>query len=233
MHHIQRKILASLLYAVSLPYSAMRPERVESNHFAYHLEQLIRSGYVTKQDRRYCLSAKGLQIIDRMSQEGMQERVQPHIVSVIDITNEAGQTLLFKRFFQPHIFQYSLILGKTHYEETLMEAAEREVFEKTGLVLTGLRNRGTMYLDMRLDGMTVSKKLCHILSVQLTGSPQAAPLNPIRGECAWIDHTILLPNQAMCGLFAMKALLAEHEDVLFFAERTEEMTVSPEALAAS
>ncbi|HEX9153429.1 MAG TPA: hypothetical protein VF809_01275, partial [Candidatus Saccharimonadales bacterium] len=81
MHNIQRKILSKLLYAKECNYAAMRPKGVESNHFAYHLEQLIKDRLIIKQDKSYSLSPLGLSLIDRLSQEKMVERLQPHIVT--------------------------------------------------------------------------------------------------------------------------------------------------------
>ena len=142
VHHIQRKILAKLLYAVSLPYARLRPGGIESNHFAYHLEQLLAAKLVSKHDRQYALTPKGLSEIDRMSHANMTGRLQPHIVTAVDITSADGQTLLFKRNFQPYIFRVGFPLGKTHYSENVAAAAARELQEKTGLTGIALRQRG-------------------------------------------------------------------------------------------
>ncbi|HSW66789.1 MAG TPA: hypothetical protein VLI54_06650 [Bacillota bacterium] len=101
MHNIQRKILGKLLYAKWLGYAQMRPAGIESNHYAYHLDQLVRTGLVIKKDKKYSLSAQGLSAVDRMSQEEMVDRVQPRIVTAVDITTDDGQSLLFRRGFQP------------------------------------------------------------------------------------------------------------------------------------
>jgi 8-oxo-dGTP pyrophosphatase MutT (NUDIX family) len=221
MHHIQRKILEKLLYAEELNYAAMRPQSVESNLYAYHLEQLVKEGLVAKRDKQYALSLLGMSVIDRMSHKNMTARLQPHIVTVIDVTNGAGQTALFKRHFQPYINRYSFPLGKTHYEEDIMSAAVRELEEKTGLTGLPLTQRGILYLESHQGGVTVSKILCHVFQATVEGAPPIKSAASHRGEAVWLDHTALKPAQVMPGVFATKQLLQEHNS-FFFAELSEE-----------
>lgn len=221
MHYIQRKILGKLLYAESLSYSAMRPEGIESNHYAYHLEQLIKDGLVVKHDSQYTLSVSGLRLVDRMSQERMTDRLQPHIVTAIDITNAAGQTLVFKRKFQPYIHRLGFPLGKTHYEESLFDVAKRELREKTGLEGISLTHRGLIYVTTVQDDLTISKIACHVFQGRAEESLLVKPDAEHRGECFWLDHTTLGASDVMPGFFAIKELLKTSEG-LFFDEVCEQ-----------
>lgn len=221
MHHIQRKILNALLYAESLGYAQMRPKGVESNHFSYHLDQLVKDGLVVKHDKQYSLTPNGLQFVDRLSQQKMVDRLQPHIVTAIDITNAAGQTLVYTRRFQPYINRIGFPLGKTHYEEAVETAAIRELTEKTGLTDIPLRHRGMVYLESKIQGVTISKVLYHIF--QGTTEQQPITVDATRGECAWTDHTVLKDQEVMPGFKAIKTLLDGPSDSLFFAELCEEM----------
>lgn len=219
MHHIQRKILAKLLYAESLAYSQMRPTGVESNHFAYHLDQLVRAGMVAKHDKQYSLAPEGLAAVDRMSQEKMVDRLQPHILTVIDITNDHGQTLLYKRAFQPYIHKYSFPLGKTHLEESVAEAAARELQEKTGLTGIPLTQRGIVYTHVLQDGVTITKSLCHVFAAQVEGTPDIQTAAH-RGSVEWADAAKFTPEQMMPGFLEIKQLLNSDQPGLFFAEFT-------------
>lgn len=221
MHHIQRKILEKLLYAEALSYAALRPAGIESNHYAYHLDRLVKDGLIAKNDKQYTLSPLGLSTIDRLSHAKMTERIQPHIVTIIDVTNEHGQTVVFKRNFQPYIHRLSFPLGKTHIEESLMAAAERELAEKTGLQGVPLTQRGIVYLTSLRDGTRVSKILCHVFQGTVTGSPTVAATDSKRGETMWVDHTTLQRHELMPGFMAIKQLLANSPE-LFFAEISEE-----------
>jgi ADP-ribose pyrophosphatase YjhB (NUDIX family) len=221
VHHIQRKILAKLLYAESLTYSQMRPVGVESNHFAYHLEQLVHDGVVNKKDKQYFLTPEGLSQVDRLSQEKMVDRVQPHILTVIDITNAKGETLLFKRAFQPYIYKFGFPLGKTHLEETVETAAVRELQEKTGLDDIPLVQRGIVYVHVKQRDVTITKALCHVFSGQVK---EALAVNPPlhRGSCYWEEVSTLPTTDFMPGFLDIKKLLQNDKPGLFFAELTYE-----------
>jgi 8-oxo-dGTP pyrophosphatase MutT (NUDIX family) len=216
VHHIQRQILEKLLYAESLNYAGMRPVSVESNHFAYHLDQLIHEGLIVKHDKQYTLSTAGLRTVDRMSQQKMVDRLQPHIVVAVDVTTPDGQTLLFKRNFQPYIYRVGFPLGKTHYEETIADAAVRELYEKTGLQDIPLTYRGHAYIDARQDGQTISKVLYHIFHGDVAAPLSTSPPSP-RGECLWGDAANFSDSEAMPGFHQVKQLLSGGPE-LFFEE---------------
>lgn len=210
--------MGKLLYAESLAYSQMRPTGVESNHFAYHLDQLVKDDIVGKQDKRYFLAPQGLATVDRMSQEKMVPRQQPHILTVVDITNAKGQTLVFRRAFQPYIQKFGFPLGKTHLEESVAEAAERELREKTGLSGIALTQRGMVYVHVKQQDITITKALCHVLSGQVVSARPLCP-SPHRGQSRWADVSKLRPGQCMPGFLDIKQLLATSPPgQLFFAE---------------
>jgi len=217
VHHIQRKVLGKLLYAESLAYSKIKPAGVESNHFAYHLEQLVKQGIVAKKDKQYFLAPQGLALVDRMSQEKMVNRIQPHILTVIEITNATGQTLLFKRAFQPYIHKFGFPLGKTHLEETIEQAALRELEEKTGLTDIPLTQRGFVYIHVKQGGFTITKALCHVFSGRVEGSPGLPPATH-RGSCHWEDVAALPISYMMPGFLEIKHLLDTPQEGLFFSE---------------
>lgn len=216
MHHIQAKILRKLLYVADSNYAGMRPEQVESNHFAYHLEQLVKSRLVVKVGKRYRLSTTGLALIDRLSHEKMSDRVQPHIVTAIDLTTPNGQTLLFKRNFQPYLYLLGFPLGKVHYEEAIATAAARELQEKTGLSDIPLEHRGMVYIEARQEEVTISKVLYHVFHAEVP-KPLTTRAPAERGECLWADYRNYTKDQLMPGFLEVKHLL-EKSQTLFFAE---------------
>jgi ADP-ribose pyrophosphatase YjhB (NUDIX family) len=214
MHHIQSKILHQLLYVRETNYASLRPAGVESNHFAYHLEQLIRDGLIEKHDKSYLLSPRGLAYVDRLSQTAMNDRLQPHIVTAIDLTAPNGKTLLFKRNFQPYIHLVGLPVGKMHYDETVGAAAVRELQEKTGITDVALQHRGMVYIRAAKDGFAIGRVLYHVFHGDVDAElPAQAPSE--RGECYWGDHTQLRPDECMPGFLRIKQLLAESTELFF------------------
>lgn len=222
MHHIQRKILGLLMHAPSLTYAQMRPKGVESNHFAYHLEQLVKAGIIAKSDRSYTLTTEGLALADRVSHGDMAIRKQPHIVTTIHITNSQGQVLLFRHAFQPYIDMIGFPQGRTHYDERVGQAASRELFEKTGLQDVELSQRGIVYISAARGGQNISKIIAHVFSGAAEDGQETALVNPQQGACAWYDWTSLKAARCMPGFWQLKTLL-DTSDGFFFAEIEDEL----------
>jgi ADP-ribose pyrophosphatase YjhB (NUDIX family) len=211
------KILQKLLYIPSGSYAKLRLKGVESNHFAYHLDQLVKDGYIVKQDKTYRLSRWGITFVDGLSQERMFQREQPRIVTAIDLTTPDGKTLLFRRNFHPYYKLLDLPMGKIHMEETVAAAAERELKEKTGLAGIKLLHRGIAYVEGRQGKAILAKKLYHVFHAEVERE-LAVVTPPHRGECFWADHTLIPACEFVPGFLQIKALLASSRDLFFFAE---------------
>lgn len=130
MHYIQTYILDKLVHDKVLRNRDMRPPNVESNLYQYHLLQLQRDGYVQKIDGGYTLTGRGLAYADRHSTTLKKTRSQPKLITVIFITNSDGDLLLVPKKRQPFMDTYNLPSGKIHLDESIAEAAKRELQEK-------------------------------------------------------------------------------------------------------
>lgn len=205
------------MYAPSLNYAQMRPKGVESNHFAYHLEQLLKAGLVTKSDRKYLLTAEGMALADRVSHQDMLVRKQAHIVTSICVTNDAGQTILFKHGFHPYLGLFGFPQGRVHYDEHIAEAAQRELFEKTGLDDIELVHRGSAYIHTTKEGVDISKLLAHVFTGTVKSTPELASSDKQKGTSSWGDATKLAAGECMPGFKHILKLLGANQS-LFFAE---------------
>lgn len=138
MHYIQRYILDSLVKADILRNRDMRPEKVESNLYQYHLLQLQKQGYIQKVEQGYTLSNRGLAYADRHSTSLKKSRTQPKIVLILVVENELGEILLVPRQKQPFIGLLNLPSGKLHLDEAVADAVKREYREKVDADDTGV-----------------------------------------------------------------------------------------------
>jgi ADP-ribose pyrophosphatase YjhB (NUDIX family) len=210
------------MYASSLGYAQMRPKGVESNHFAYHLDQLIRAGLIAKDGRSYSLTPLGLSLADRVSHENMTIRTQPHIVTAAHVVNGDGQLLLYKHTFQPYLGLYGFPQGRLHFEERVATAAARELQEKSGLQKVKLTHRGIVYVHARKGEETISRILIHVFSGAVKGSPKlSAPTE--KGASSWGDPDAYTAQECMPGFPQIRKLLAKNGSELFFAEIETEM----------
>lgn len=141
----------------------LRPPKTDTNLFTYHLKLLLKQSLVDKVDGGYTLSQKGIGYVDKLSTDKFTIRTQPKIITMFVIQNSEGDILLQKRTKQPYIDCWTLPYGKLHIDDAnLMEAAQREVFEKLGLAGQELKHAGDCYIRVKNDTEIVSSTLAHV-----------------------------------------------------------------------
>ncbi len=146
-HHIERHVVSYLMFHQYAKFSEMRPDRVDTNLFSYHLKLLLKGGYITKTDQGYTLSSKGLVYVDRVSSEKMKLRSQPKIITMLLVQDGYGKVLLQRRRKQPYINTWTLPYGKLHIDdESVLAAARRESNEKLSFDPHKLAHVGDCYI---------------------------------------------------------------------------------------
>lgn len=158
-HHIQRDIIAVLLTHEVATFSELRPRKVDSNLFSYHLKLLLRQDFIAKTEKGYTLSRKGLVYADRVSSDKMRLRTQPKIITMLLVQNGDGKVLLQARTKQPYINTWTLPYGKLHIDdESVVMAARREATEKLRYDPRKVRHVGDCYIVVAHAGY---KKMTH------------------------------------------------------------------------
>jgi ADP-ribose pyrophosphatase YjhB (NUDIX family) len=218
MHPIQKQILYRLITNPCLPYSKIKPSEIEGNLFMYHLKLLIQQGLVQKRPNgKYELTAEGNLFADKASLQNLQPRSQPKIITLIVCQNKQGEFLLYRRKHQPLIGLIGFPYGKIHLGETILQAATRELQEKTGLSAK-LTHRGETYLTTYKDQELISQIFCHVfvgqnLQGELTADSEI-------GECFWAKNTKFNSDKFIPGFLDICALIKKPSDRLFFEEFT-------------
>lgn len=162
-HHIQKYIIGILYHQRAARFRDLRPPRVDTNLFSYHLKSLIKVGYVEKCDNGYTLGRAGLLYVDRVSENKMMVRKQPKIVSMLVVQNSEGDILLQQRTKQPYIDSWTLPYGKLHIDDvTIQAAAQREALEKLGLEGVQPIHAGDCYIRVFDEGEILTSTLAHI-----------------------------------------------------------------------
>lgn len=167
-HHIQKHILKVLLRQRYVRYRDMRPPRVDSNLYTYHLNQLLKMSMVQKTDSGYTLGTKGLVYVDRLNAEKAFKREQPKIITQLVIQNSDGDVLLQRRDKQPYIDMWTLPNGKLHMDDgSLLEAARREARDKLGIEQQAMRHAGDCYLRVKNGNLEiVTMTLVHVFAFE-------------------------------------------------------------------
>lgn len=182
-HTLQKHILSVLLYHNVARFRDFRLARVDTNLMAYHLKLLVKAGYVHKLSTGYTLAPKGLEYVDRANATTLFIRTQPKIITMLVVQNDEGDVLLQRRAKQPYIDTWTLPYGKVHIDDpSLLQAAQREAFEKLGLSAQPMQHAGDCYIRVYTPGEAASRELlsttlAHVFffesnAIQPTGSLQ-------------------------------------------------------------
>ncbi len=162
-HHIQKHILGVLMFQEVSRFRDLRPPKVDTNLFSYHLKILIKSNIVKKLTTGYTLSTVGLAYVDRVSVLSKTLRTQPKIITMFVVQNSEGEVLLWKRRRQPYINAWTLPYGKLHTDDnSLDDAAARELAEKMQLTDQVVRHVGDCYIHVNTEGRLLSTTLAHV-----------------------------------------------------------------------
>lgn len=216
-HVIQKSILAKLISSPYLRYSKLKPPNLEGNHFMYHLKALMRDGLVVKNEQgQYLLSPEGKLLADSMSLQNYAPRTQPNIVTLITCQNAKGQWLVYQRKRQPLINQKGFVYGKLHIGETISQAANRELKEKTGLECE-LTHRGDGYIAIYEDNQIISQIMFHLFYGKNPYGEITKTNKPGIASWAWRDELKFEPFMASVDHLAQ---LIETTNERFFVELT-------------
>lgn len=171
-HHIQKYIIDVLMNQKVARFSQLRPLMVDTNLFSYHLKALQRDSLVIKTDGGYTLSTVGLAYVDQVVSDTATGRQQPKIITMLLIQNSDGDILLQKRTKQPYIDCWTLPYGKVHKDDvTILEAAQRETYEKLGLSNQTLRHVGDCYIRVTDGNAILSTTLTHVFRFETDHIP--------------------------------------------------------------
>lgn len=136
-HAAQMSILRELLLADSLNFSTLRKSTgLTSDHANFHIKKLVNDElveHVPKTYGEYRLTRKGKEYANRMDTDQNIIEKQPKISVVLVVVNEKGEHLQQERLKQPYYGYWGHPTGKIRWGETMIEAAERELLEETGL----------------------------------------------------------------------------------------------------
>lgn len=162
-HFIQKHILNVLMFNESARFRDLRPPKVDTNLFSYHLGLLVKRKFVKKVDDGYQLDFLGLNYVDRVSLSKNAIRVQPKIIVMLLVQNSDGEVLLYKRSKQPYINLWTLPYGKLHIDdETLLISAQREAKEKLNYRIENIQHAGDCYIRVMNNKTVESSTLAHI-----------------------------------------------------------------------
>jgi ADP-ribose pyrophosphatase YjhB (NUDIX family) len=191
IHPIQLQILRNLLFAKSLRYSEMKPDKdMENNQFDFHLHQLINANYIVKTEEGYQLTSEGKEFANRMDTDKSTMIKQAKISAIIlpmRITENGIEYLIYTRLKQPFFGCQGFMSGKVTYGEKVIDAARREFKEETNL--NGdpevIQIRHYRVFDETTNQLVEDKFMFFCKVLNPTGEVIAAP----EGKYEWVHES--------------------------------------------
>lgn len=183
MHQIQLDILKRISLTPRARYIDLKNRDVDSNLFMYHLNQLMSSGYIAKdENKKYYLTTEGKKFVSLLSTDSGEIRKQPEILIMLYARNTNGEILLFKWHREPNTNLVSLPHGKMHFGISPLEMAASELREKCNLEGEFVFI-GDLYLKTWSDNKIFNHYLCHLVEVKNFHGELKS--NTPNGECFW------------------------------------------------
>jgi len=137
-HEAQVAILRHLLFLPHSTFSELqKATNLTSDHFNFHVKKLVEEGYVDKSDKQYKLTHKGKEYANRMDTDDNSIEKQPKVSVAITLErrNKKGERefLFQQRKKNPYYDFWGRVGGKVRWGESVLDAANRELKEETGL----------------------------------------------------------------------------------------------------
>lgn len=137
LHQTQLAILTKLVFAPNLRYSQLKPSPdLENNIFDFHLDKLIDLGYISKSTGFYQLTSSGKEYSTRLDTQSVQIIKQAKLSSWMGVLRDGKNEpdyLIYTRLKHPFYGCQGFCGGRIHFGETVIDTAQRELLEETGL----------------------------------------------------------------------------------------------------
>ncbi len=137
IHEAQTSILRELLFHPSAGFAVLqKPTGLTSDHFTFHISRLVELGLVEKVSRgNYALSRAGKEYANKLDTESNTVERQPKISVILVIWKDKTkkELLLQERLKNPYFGFWGYPTGKVAWGETILQTAQRELEEETGL----------------------------------------------------------------------------------------------------
>ncbi len=216
LHNIQMLILRELLFNPNSKFTQLNIKGLSSDHFSYHVNTLIKDGFVTKKDQKYSLTPEGKEFANRMDTDDAVIEKQPKIAVMIVAIKDNGenkQYLVQERTKEPYYGYKGFITGKIRYGEKVIETAKRELKEEAGLDCEELHIKRIVHNHVVLDssGELVEDKMFYIVTAI---NPSGEISDTRNGRNFWVTKE---------EFFALDKKYYDEDNIFKYAQQNEDM----------
>lgn len=156
---IQKSVIDYLFTHATARFRDLRPKGVDTNHLTYHLNKLVRAGWVEKLTDGYRLSVAGLEYADR--EADASPRIKTIVMFVIQ--NGDGDLLIEQLSSAPFKGAWTLPCGKLKSSDaSVLRAAQRLASDKFSLTVAPT-HAGSCYIRIADKGKASFTTLVHVM----------------------------------------------------------------------
>lgn len=129
---IQNHIISKLKNAKNLRYSDLKPEKIANDLFNYHLQFLVKKGYLDKKDEGYSLSEFGIKYV---ADSAIPHLFKVNVITIVSrIKDKKIEILQQIRKSNPSFGKIGVMGGVVLKGELIEDAASRKLEQETGLI---------------------------------------------------------------------------------------------------
>lgn len=190
LHYIQMVILRELLFKPNARFSDLNIKGLTSDHFSYHINQLVELKYVSKNGTNYSLTVKGKEFANTMDTDDATVEKQPKVAVIVVVKRDDNgntQLLMQERTKEPYFGYVGFFTGKVRFGEKILETARREMKEETNLEGGEMFIRGLVHDHVVLEneGKLVEDKLFFVVTCD---NPEGELTDTQSGRNFWMDE---------------------------------------------
>ncbi len=187
LNKIQTSIIRQLFINETLRFAQINTEDVSSDHFSYHLRQLVKNRIVEKDtDSLYSLSVIGRNqaiMLDDSENKIVKQGFLACLLVISKTTDTKKEYLMHERLRVPYKGSIALPGGKILFGENILDAAQRVMTEQTGLQAQLSLSGQVHYKDVYMGEIVQDKYFYVITASKVLGIPSVS--SPT-GKSVWM-----------------------------------------------
>ncbi len=130
------KIFQKLMHFPASTFSDLWEKDVPSNKFTYYLKKMEKEGLIEKKEEKYYLTMKGKKEAATIDGETGKTKKRPYVALLL-VIKKGEKYILYRRMKEPYYGNCGFPGAKLEMGESILEGAQRELEEETGLTCEG------------------------------------------------------------------------------------------------
>ncbi len=219
LHKTQVVILNTLRHATRARYSELlKPTGLEGDVFKYHLNRLLRLGYVIKSDDGlYEMTAEGKEFTNRLDMKTGKEIAQPKASMLLVLrcqVDDETYYLAHRRTREPFREFWGIASAPVLRGLPIAQAAAHECKKQTGIDADFRVVALQRVIDTQPNGTVLEDKMFSVMCADV--SERITPHYWYGGESIWLTRDELMSKARLFPTTARTLDMVEHE--IFFTE---------------